>query len=136
MEQPTTSDILADARRDWRHWHNFAIGGAAIVWGVAFFRLRDPGLADTARDFWLAFPLPFLLLGLWATFARERRLDELDRGIERDADAFGMKVTTFLIPGVILYNIAGYAVEWPILMLPLFIRAIAWTRARRKMGLP
>lgn len=136
MEQPSTRDILADARRDWRHWHNYAIGAGAIVFGIALFRLRDPEIAEATRTFWLLFPLPFFLLGLWATIARERRVDELTRTIERDADAFAMKFTTFLIPWLALFAIAGYTIDWPILLFPLLIRSLAWTMIRRRIGLP
>jgi hypothetical protein len=137
MEEPSLADTVSDSQREWSSPYTLAIFLAAIVWGMAFMKLGDPDLvAGTARTVWTVLPFPFLALGLWALFARDRRLDELNRVIERDAASFAMKLTSVWVFGIVLLSVAGFNFEWEIaVMWPLLFNGFGYVRARRRLGL-
>ena len=136
LEEPSVADVVADAQREWSRPHSYAIIATGIVWGIAFLKLGNPDLAESRRILWTFLPLPFLGLGLWTLFARDRRLDELNRAIEREAASFAMKLTTAWMFGLILLSEAGNVIDWEVALLwPLLFYTIGWVRARRRLGL-
>ncbi len=104
MEQIPLKDILADARRLRSRPLNIAqVLWAPVLW-LAITILHSPEMIGATRTFWTVLPLPFLVLGFWATGAREKRMDEYQLAVERAAGSLAFRFTLFWLFGLVLLN--------------------------------
>jgi hypothetical protein len=113
MDNYSTRDVLADAKRNSPTWFFYPSALGALIWGIAVFWVLDrPGLSDSTRTLWEILPWPFLVIAAVAWIARERRVDEVSRAVSERAAYFTWHFTFFGFMAMTLLEASGIEVAW------------------------
>jgi hypothetical protein len=137
IEKPSEDDLRADAAREWRRWDTWVGTLASVILILPIIFLLDRDSSESWRTFWLFFPWPFLALALWSWTASDRRRDEFQRSIDRDASFIGMRLVIFWVLAMAYLEASGQTIAWrDAILFPFVFYAFGLIRAHRRVKLP
>lgn len=149
MTRISRADAWADLRRMFRLRSWLAGWVVVLCFGVAWWQLRQPGLAPEARLIWLLIPLPAVAWAVREQIVHHRQLDEFHRTVNARAaeitwpltigwlafvallaTAFGFPVT---IPGP--FGLPPDELGWmEVLFVPLLLHMVTFVLVHKRLS--